>query len=163
MRYGFILRATAYTFALFLIQAQWISRLPHHSLRVDLLLPVVFGVALEWPPFLSLFWACLWGLAADSLSGKFWGFHVASYVFAVCFVNVAAEKLEFQNPIYQMSFIGSCALGQSLVLGLFLLFEPAGLMTVSAAWKSLVLRAVLMTLISPLILYPLANPRRGPV
>lgn len=160
-QWGHYVKVTAYTFLLALIQALWIARLPYADLRGDLLLPLMFGVAIEWPPILSIFWAFLWGFAMDTFSGKFWGFHVGSYVVAACLVNIATEKFEFQNPLYQMSFVGVCALGQSMVLGLFLLFEPSGTLVVAATWKSLVIRSVMMTLLCPLIIHPIWNTKRN--
>lgn len=156
-------KVAAYTFLLALIQALWVARVPYTGLRGDLLLPLMFGVALEWPPVASIFWAFLWGFAMDTLSGKFWGFHVGSYVVAACLVNIATEKFEFQNPLYQMSFVGVCALGQSMVLGLFLLFEPSGSLVVAATWKSLVIRSVMMMILCPLIVYPIYNTKRNAI
>lgn len=148
-------RVTAYTFFLFLLQAQWVSRLPYPALRVDLFLALMFGIAVEWPPLMSLLYGCAWGFTLDVFSGKFWGFHLGSYIVAICLVNVAMEKLEFQNPLYQMSFVGLCALGQSVALGLYLMFEPAGALSVVSLWMNLAVRALIMMLCSPLVLYPL--------
>ncbi len=86
----------------------------------------MFGVAVEWSPFLSIIWASAWGFIADTLSGKFWGFHVGAYVVAICLVNITAERFELHNPLYQMLFVGACAFGQSVALGLFLIVRSAG-------------------------------------
>jgi rod shape-determining protein MreD len=157
------LKVSGYTFFLALVQALWIARLPYTGLRTDLLLPLMFGVAIEWPPVLSIFWAFLWGFAMDTLSGKFWGFHVGSYVVAACVVNISSEKFEFQNPLYQMSFIGLCALGQSMVLGFFLLFEPSGSLVVASTWKNLLIRSVMMMVLCPLIVYPIWSTKRNTI
>ncbi len=143
-----------YTLILLLLQAQWISRLPYHAFRADLLLPLMFGIAVEWPPLLSLLWACVWGYAVDALSGKFWGFHVGSYVVAVCMVNIAVEKFEFHNPLYQVSFVGVCALGQSAALGLYLCCEPV---SIASMWISLVIRSMVTMALAPFIIYPVWN------
>lgn len=158
-RWQYLVRVVAYTFVLVLLQAQCVSVLPKPALRVDLILPLMFGIAVEWPPVLSVLWAFLWGYVMDTLSGKFWGLHVGSYVFAVCLVNITAEKFEFHNPVYQMIFVGLCALGQSLVLGLFLLFEPSGSTVVASSLHSLVLRSLLMTILSPVVIYPMWSSR----
>jgi len=152
-------KMTAYSFVLMLIQAHWISHLPYAGLRVDLLLPLMFGVAIEWSPFMSLLWAFFWGYVMDTLSGKFWGFHVGSYVAAICLVNIAIERFEVHNPFYQMSFVGVCALGQSFVLGLFLLFEPSGSLVVVSTWRSLAIRSLVMMLLTPAILFPVWRAR----
>ncbi|GLI35608.1 rod shape-determining protein MreD [Desulforhabdus amnigena] len=154
------LKLTAYTFFLLLLQVQGVSRLPYPALRIDLFLPLMFGVAIEWPPVASIFWGCVWGFAMDVLSGKFWGFHLGSYVVAICLVNIGLEKFEFQNPLYQMSFVGMCALGQSVALGLYLLFEPAGSISMMSMWMSLAVRSLIMMLCSPLILYPIWSGRK---
>jgi rod shape-determining protein MreD len=154
-----LVRVSVYTFALLLVQAHWISRLPYPGLRVDLLLPLMFGVAVEWPPFVSLLWAFLWGFTLDTLSGNFWGFHVGSYVMIICMVNIAVEKLEFQNPLYQMSFVGICAFGQSIALGLFLTFESSGSVSSASIWMNLLLRSFIMTIMAPLIALPVWSSR----
>lgn len=156
------LKVSLYTFLLVHVQALWVSRLPYPALRGDLLLPLLVGVAMEWPPVASLLWAFVWGFVMDTFSGKFWGFHVGSYVVAVCMVNIATEKFEFQNPLYQMAFVGLCALGQSLVLGLYLLFEPSETwVLVNAAWRSLAVRSVMITILGPLLIYPLCNEKKS--
>lgn len=130
-------------------------------MRVDLLLPLMFGTAVEWSPVLSIAWASVWGFILDTLSGKFWGFHVGSYVVAVCLVNITAERFELYNPLYQMLFVGACALGQSFALGLFLLFEAPAQIEVSSTYMSLLLRSIFMMLLTPLVTYPLWNVRGG--
>ena len=146
-----------YTLILFLIQAQWICRLPYLGMRVDLLLPVTFGVALDWPFLPGLLWACVWGYIADTLSGKLLGFHVLSYVVAVCLVNVSADRFELDNPLYQMGLVGGCAVGQALVLGLFLILDPAGSSLTLSAWQNLFLRSIFMTLVTPFVIFPLVG------
>lgn len=157
----FFLKATAYTVVLLLLQAVLISRLPYPALRADLLLPLMFGIAGDWSPLAGVLWASIWGYAVDTLSGKFWGFHVVSYVVAVCVVNIAIEKIEFHNPIYQMAFVGACALGQSFALGMFLMFEPSSSMGFAATWGSLLARSLLTMVLSPLIIYPISNAGRS--
>ena len=133
------------------------------AMRADLLLPLMFGVATVWPPLLSLSWALLWGFVLDTLSGKFWGFHVGSYVVAVCLVYAASEKFELQNPLYQMLFVGLCALGQSVVLGLFLVLEPESLIGISSICQDLLIRSLFIMLLSPFIIYPIGNSRQAVV
>lgn len=149
-----------YTVLVFVIQAQWVVRLPYPGMRVDLLLPVTFGVALQWPLLPGLLWACVWGYIADTLSGKLLGFHVLSYVVAVCLVNVSAERFELENPLYQMALVGGCAVGQALVLGLFLFLDPAGSALTLSAWQNLILRSIFMTLVTPFVIFPLAGYNR---
>jgi rod shape-determining protein MreD len=128
-------------------------------MRADLLLPLMFGIAITWPPLASLSWAFIWGFAVDTLSGKFWGFHVGSYVVAVCLVNVASEKFELQNPLYQMLLVGIGAFGQSLSLCLFLLLEPYTMVDLSSIWKELIIRSFFIMLFSPFVIYPIRNVR----
>lgn len=155
----YVIKVTLYTLFLLFLQSTWISRFSHPALRVDLLLPLMFGTAIEWPPVLTLAWASWWGFVLDTLSGKFWGFHVGSYVVAVCLVNIAAERFELYNPLYQMLFVGACALGQSVALGLFLLLEAPSQIEVSSTYLSLIIRSFLMMLLTPLITYPLWHVR----
>jgi len=162
VRWPSFAKVLPYTVLLVVVQAQWVSRMTQTALRADLLLPLMFGVAAEWSPLSGLAWALLWGYALDALSGKFWGFHVGSYVLAVCLVNVASEKLEFQNPLYQMAFVGVCALAQSFVLGIFLFFQSSDSYGEAGSWVNLFFRAVLTTILSPLIIYPVHNRNIGP-
>ena len=152
-------KITLYTLFLLFLQSCWVSRFPHPALRIDLLLPLMFGTAVEWPPVVSIAWATGWGFILDTLSGKFWGFHVGSYVVAVCLVNIAVERFELYNPLYQMLFVGACALGQSVALGLFLLFEAPSQIEVSSAYVSLILRSLVMMLLAPIIAYPIWHVR----
>ena len=157
----YCVRIGLYTFALLVLQAVWISRLAYPALRADLLLPLMFGVAVEWPPVAGILWACLWGYAMDTLSGEFFGFHVGSYAVAVCVVHIALEKFEFHNPLYQMAFVGMCALGQTVALGMFLFVQSSVAITSTTVWVSLVIRALVITFVSPFVIYPIWNVRRG--
>lgn len=157
--WGYVLKVALYMLCLLFLQSAWVSRFSHPALRIDLLLPVMFGTAMEWPPILTLAWASGWGFALDTLSGKFWGFHVGSYVVAVCLVNIAAERFELHNPLYQMIFVGACALGQSVALGLFLLLEAPSQIDVSSTYLSLIMRSFLMMLVTPLLAYPVWHVR----
>lgn len=155
----YVVKVALYTLFLLFLQSTWISRFPHPALRIDLFLPLMFGTAIEWPPVLTLAWASGWGFVLDTLSGKFWGFHVGSYVVAVCLVNIAIERFELYNPLYQMLFVGACAVGQSLALGLFLLIEAPSQIEISSSYLSLLIRSFLMMLLTPIITYPIWHVR----
>jgi len=160
-QWQYFLKVLAYTFTLFLVQAIWVSRLPFPALRGDLLLPVMFGVAVEWSTPSGLLWALFWGYAADVFSGEFWGFHVGSYLVAICLVNMTAERFEFENPLYQAAFIGVCALGQSVALGFFFLLAPLETISAASTWMQLAIRSFFMSIFAPLIIYPIWSGRRG--
>lgn len=157
----YFFKVSAYTFFLLLVQAIWVARLPYPALRADLLLPMMFGIAVEWSPPLCIAWALSWGFVMDALSGEFWGFHVGSYVAAICLVNITVERFEFQNPLYQMAFVGLCALGQSVALGVYLIFSPSGAVSVASVWMSLAIRAIFIAVLAPFLIYPIWNSRRG--
>lgn len=150
---------TLYTVFLLFLQSYWVSYFSRPELRIDLLLPLIFGTAVAWSPLVSIIWASVWGFIADTLSGKFWGFHVGSYVAAICLVNITAERFEFHNPLYQMLFVGACAFGQSVALGLFLFFEAPGQIEVFPTFASLMARSLVMMMLAPLITYPVWNIR----
>jgi cell shape-determining protein MreD len=121
----------------------------------------MFGVAMEWSPLMGLLWALIWGYVMDTLAGEFWGFHVGSYVVAICLVNIAAERFEFYNVLYQLAFVGVCALGQSVALGLFLsLASSGGEGMVWSMWASLLMRALLITALAPMILHPFGKMQK---
>ncbi len=151
----YLLEMFAYTFLIVLLQADFFVRLPYPGLRLDMLLPLMVGIASQWSPVPSLLWASVWGYALDTLSGEFWGLHVGSYVVAISMVNIASEKFDFHNPVYQMSLVGLCAFGQSLALGLFVSFEPAGFASSAAIWTSLLIRSVLTMFLAPFAIMPI--------
>ncbi|MBP8645937.1 MAG: rod shape-determining protein MreD [Syntrophobacteraceae bacterium] len=155
----YLLKVSLYSLLLLLLQAAWNSRVPSPTLKADFLLPIMLAVAVEWPAVGSLGWAIVWGFVADTLSGKLWGFHVGSYVLSICLVHIAAEKFEFQNPLYQMFFVGVCSMIQSVVLGMFLLLEPSGSMLDVTAGRDLVGRFIFTMVLTPLIIAPIWKNR----
>jgi rod shape-determining protein MreD len=160
-QYVYIFEMFIYTFFLLLLQATFFARLPYPALRADVLLPLMLGIAAEWSPVPSLLWACFWGYAVDVLSGEFWGLHVGSYAVAVCIVNIAADRLDFDNPFYQMSMVGLCALGQSAALGMYMTFEPLGFLASASVWTSLVIRSGLTMVLTPFVIYPVWSLKKS--
>jgi len=154
---GWTVRIVLYTFLVFLVQAHFVARLPYPALRADLLIPLMFWIGVEWSPLGGLLWALLWGFVVDNFSGTFWGLHVGSYMVAVCLVNMASERFDYQNPIYQMCLVGVCAVGQSL--GLFLSFVPMDIPSLVSIWISLGIRTLLTATVAPFLIYPMANAR----
>ena len=156
---GFAVRIFIYTFFVLLLQAHLVSLLPYPALRTDLILPLMFVIAIEWPPISGLLWASFWGFLVDNFSGEFWGLHVGSYTIAVCLVHMASEKFDCYNPVYQMCLVGICALGQSVAMGLFLSFTPMDLSSLTSIWIGLGIRTLLSMTIAPFLIYPMLNPR----
>ncbi len=156
---GRIIKITLYTFFILALQAHLIPRLPYPALRIDLLLPLMFAIAVEWSPLAGVLWASLWGFVVDNFSGEFWGLHVGSYAVTVCLVNLASERFDRRNPAFQMGLVGLCVLGQSVALGLFLSFVPMDLPSLTSIWISLGIRTLLSVTIAPFLIYPMLNPR----
>ncbi|MEN6437706.1 MAG: rod shape-determining protein MreD [Syntrophobacter sp.] len=153
------IKIVLYTFFVLLVQAHLVSRLPYPALRADLLLALMFPVAMEWPPFAGLLWASFWGFVVDNFSGEFWGLHVASYCVAICLVHMASDKFDCHNPFYQMCLVGICSLGQSVAMGLFLSFMPMDFASLVALWIGLGIRTILAMTLAPLLIFPLLNQR----
>ncbi len=156
-----MLKIILYTLFVLALQAHVVPRLPYAALRADMLLPLMFAIAVEWPPLPGVLWARFWGFVVDTFSGEFWGLHVGSYMATVCLVNMASEKFEWRNPLYQMGLVGLCTLGQSIALGLFLSFVPMDLPSLTSIWISLGIRTLLTMTISPFLIYPMLNPRNA--
>ena len=152
--WGDYLLVILYTIFMLFVQAVIFCRLPYPALRADVLLPVIFIAAVEWPVIPALLWACFWGFVLDTLSGMFWGFHISSYVGVVGLVNIAGDKLEVRNPVYRTAFIGLCALAQSLALGLYFTLSASEPPSQWNLWANLVIRAIFIMTLSPFILYP---------
>lgn len=154
-----VTRFTVYSFFILMLQAQLIPRLPYPALRVDLFLPLMFAIAVEWSPLKGLLWAGLLGFVVDNFSGEFWGLHVGSFIVTVCLVNMASEGFDCHNPAYQMGLVGLCALGQSVALGLFLSYVPMDAPTLTSIWVSMGIRTLLSAIMAPLLIYPILKPR----
>ncbi len=159
MSLGRIIKIFLYTLLVLMVQAHVIPRLPYPALRADLLLPLMFAVAIEWAPIPGVLWASVWGFVVDNFSGQFWGLHVGSYMVTVCLVNIASEKFDCHNPVYQMGFVGLCALGQSIALGLYVSFVPMDLPSLTTIWISLGIRTLLSMTVAPFLIYPLFYSR----
>ncbi|SPF47275.1 conserved membrane hypothetical protein [Syntrophobacter sp. SbD1] len=157
---GKMIKFILYCLLVLAIQAHLIDRLPYAGLRVDLLLPVMFAIADEFPPLTGVLLGGLLGFVVDNFSGEFWGLHVGSYVVTVCLVNMASEKFDWRNPAYQMGLIGLCALGQSIALGLFLSFVPMDAPALTSIWTGLGVRTILSAIIAPFLIYPMLNTRK---
>ena len=157
--YRTFLKIAAYTLFLFLLQAYLIVRFPYRALRADLLLPLMVGVALKFPPLMSILWAFIWGYVADVLTGKFWGLHIGTYMITVRLVHLTAQKVEFYNPFYQMLFVLVCVLGQSALLGLILWMKSPALFAMNSFLENMEIRSLLTTLLTPLIVSPLLRMR----
>jgi rod shape-determining protein MreD len=156
---GQMIKTTLYSFFVLALQAHLIPRLPYQALRVDLLLPLMFAIAVEWPPLVGVLWAGFWGFVVDNFSGVFWGLHVGSYMATVCLVNMASERFDWSNPAYQMGLVGLCALGQSIALGLYLSFVPMEVPELTSIWIGLGIRTLLSVTIAPFLIYPMLTPR----
>jgi rod shape-determining protein MreD len=156
---GRFIKITLYTLFVLALQAYLIPRLPYPALRVDLILPLMFAIAVEWSAPAGVLWAGFWGFIVDNFSGEFWGLHVGSYAVTVCLVNLASERFDRRNPAYQMGLVGLCALGQSIALGLFLSFVPMDLPSLTSIWISLGVRTALSVTIAPFLIYPMLNLR----
>ena len=150
-RAGAALRVGVLLFALFLLQGLVVSRLPAEGLRADLLVAAMFGAAVELSPALGLVFAVLFGYVADVFSGRFWGFHIASYVATVSLVSVTGARVEFRNPAFQAFLVGLCSLGQSAALGVYLWLRAPGEDLPLPLAGSLGVRAAVMTALGPLI------------
>jgi len=156
---GRMIKTTLYSLFVLTLQAHLIPRLPYPALRVDLFLPLMFAIAVEWPPLAGVLWAGFLGFVVDNFSGEFWGLHVGSYTVTVCLVNMASERFDCCNPAYQMGLVGLCSLGQSIALGLFLSFVPMDVPELNSIWIGLGIRTLLSVTIAPFLIYAMLNPR----
>jgi rod shape-determining protein MreD len=156
---GKIIKFAIYSIFVLGIQAHLIQRLPSPALRVDLLLPLMFAIAVGWSPLVGVIWAGLWGFVMDNFSGEFWGLHVGSFMITVCLVNMASDRFDWGNPVYQMGLVGLCALIQSVALGLYLSFVPADVPALTSIWVDLGIRTLLSAAVAPFLIYPILNSR----
>ncbi|HYA41856.1 MAG TPA: rod shape-determining protein MreD, partial [Syntrophobacteraceae bacterium] len=154
-----LIKFALYLFIVLALQARLVQHLPYTALRVDLLLPVMFVIAVECSPLTGLFWAGLLGFVVDDFSGEFWGMHVGSFTVTVCLVNMASERFNWRNPACQAGLVGLCALGQSAALGLFLSFTPVDVAVPTSMWISLSVRTLLSAAVAPFLIYPALNSR----
>jgi rod shape-determining protein MreD len=153
------LKIAGYALLLLIVQTHFVANLSQRAFRLDLLLPTVVGIAIKLPYSTSILLAFVLGYVVDVLSGKFWGLHVGAYVLVVLLVHMTAQKIEFRNLFYQISFIGVCMLGQSFVLGLLLWIKASTPLMLDPLLKSFGIRSVLNTLIAPIIIAPILRMR----
>ncbi len=156
-----LIKIALYTLFILALQAHLIPSLPYPALRVDLLIPLMFAIGVEWSPLAGLLWACFWGFVVDNFSGEFWGLHVGSYVVTLCLVHLVSDRFDRYNPAYQAGLVGLCALGQSIAIGLFLSFVPMDLPSLTSIWISLGIRTLLSCTIAPFLIYPILNPKNA--
>lgn len=142
---------------LLLIQMHFVARLPYQALRIDLLLLLILGCALQVPFIFGIHYALLMGFIMDVFSGKFWGFHVGSYVITVILVNKVLAKFEVTSSVYQMLLAGLSAAGQSAALAMVLMWTQDSLMLSWADWANLVVRSLLMMFLAPLVIHTLSG------
>ncbi len=55
----------------------------------------------------------------DILSGRLWGFHIATYVFASSFIRLTSDRAEVLSYLYQAILLFLCSLVQGLVVLLY--------------------------------------------
>lgn len=156
---GNTIKFALYSIIALALQAHLIQRLPYAAMRIDLLLPIMFAVAVEWPPLTGVLWAGLLGFVMDNFSGEFWGLHVGTFTVTVCLVNLTLERFDWRNPAYQMGLVGLCALGQSAALGLFLSFAPMDPPALASIWVCMSIRTLLSAAVAPFMIYPILNSR----
>jgi len=157
---GRMIKTTLYSLFVLTLQAHLIPRLPYPALRVDLFIPLMFVIAVEYPPLAGVLWAGFLGFVVDNFSGEFWGLHVGSYTVTVCLVNMASKRFDWANPAYQMGLVGLCALGRSIALGSFLSFFPMDIDALTSIWIGLGIRTLLSVTIAPFLIYAMLNPRK---
>jgi rod shape-determining protein MreD len=152
-----VCKVVMYGFGLLLLQIHFISRLPHESLRVDLLLLFMMALALELPITASVGSAMGLGYIVDVFCGRFWGLHVVSYVITVLVVSKVLLRFEMQNPLYQMSVAGICGLIQGGLLMAFLWMDRQGEVLTNALIASLVARSLVMMVLAPALVHSLSG------
>ncbi len=99
---------------LILLFFQWIMAycvVPVYA-RVDLFLYLVVSIAAVMKPLGHLLFAIVLGYLLDTLSGRLWGFHIATYVCAVAFIHLTSNRAEMRSLLYQLILTGFCALIQ---------------------------------------------------
>jgi cell shape-determining protein MreD len=84
------------------------------NFRVDLFLYLIVGVAPFIKPLHHFFLAIALGYLLDGLSGRLWGFHIATYVCGVAFIHLTAEEMEMRSMPYQVILTAICAIIQAL-------------------------------------------------
>lgn len=101
-----------------LLFCQWLMAylaLPLYA-RVDLFLYLIVGVAPIFKPIHHMFFAVAIGYLLDALSGRLWGFHIATYVCAVALVHLTADEMEMKSLPYQIVLTALCAALQELFI-----------------------------------------------
>ncbi len=117
---GFKLGFRFFLVILILVFLQWFMayvNVPIYA-RIDLFLYLVVCSAPLMKPINHLFFAIAIGYFLDVLSGRLWGFHIATYVFAVAFIRITSDKADMMSIPFQVILVGLC----SILQGCFVIF-----------------------------------------
>ncbi|MCX7823129.1 MAG: hypothetical protein N2260_06785 [Syntrophobacterales bacterium] len=87
--------------------------------RIDLFLYLIVGTASVLKPLHHLFLAIVLGYFTDALSGRLWGFHIATYVCAVALIHLSADEMEMRSLPYQVILSSICVAIQSLFIVIY--------------------------------------------
>jgi hypothetical protein len=103
---------------LLLLFCQWLMAYLAFPLyaRIDLFLYLIVVVAPVLKPLHHLLFAVSTGYILDTLSGRLWGFHIATYICAVAFMHLAADEIEMRSLPYQVVLTALCVIIQEIFI-----------------------------------------------
>ena len=139
-----------YTLIVFLVQVKVIAPLDSPHFRLNLMVPVCVEIASLVPTSGALAWAFLWGSVVDAFSGRFWGGHVGSYLFAVGLQGFAARHLDMGRLQYRVLVVGVCVVAQ----GLLLAGAALGAGRLASTFMTILAQGGLSLLVAPLVMVP---------
>ncbi|HDN58570.1 MAG TPA: rod shape-determining protein MreD [Candidatus Marinimicrobia bacterium] len=115
------MKTLVFAFLFFALTVEWLFArfaLPP-QFRPDLFLYIVFICASTMKPFEHLLFSTTLGYLLDCFSGCLWGFHVATYVFAVSLIRLTSKRVEMRSYLYQFVILSLCAGLQGVFLLLY--------------------------------------------
>ncbi len=90
-------------------------------LRIDFFLLIVICTAYLFQPLGHLLFSIILGFFLDILSGRLWGFYIATYVFTSSMIRLTSDRAEMFSYLYQAILLFLSSLVQGLVIILYFL------------------------------------------
>ncbi|SFM99104.1 hypothetical protein [Thermodesulforhabdus norvegica] len=145
-RTGITLRITIVFFLV--LYLSWLVAYLHvpASIRPDLFFYFVVALGFMLPPLAHLIVAVAVGYFVDTLAGKLWGFHVASYVIIASIMRVSSDHMDIYSPFFHAVLIVAYVTLQQIFIALYAqgLWPEAGIEFFLKAWLAKVLVSTIL-------------------
>lgn len=116
------------------------------GLRPDLFLYPLLALGFILSPFAHLVSAVAIGYVVDTLAGRLWGFHVATYVIISSIMHATSEQVDIHSSFYQILLIGCYVMLQQFCIFLYAI-GSWGVIDAEKFITDWILRTIIMVII----------------